>query len=324
MLSRHSMTLLLLLLSTSLVSCGGKDDGLGYEDGLTEEPPTPPPLEGVDATHLVASFPQVPVKEGEFWVRPGSVSNIVKKQQPELEAKTEPAEVEVAGAESATTRESRERSEKPAEERPVVTDGRDAANEQLVAEHTAPSPPPPTISPPRRAQKEAAPSQATMRDRVTRAAPPTPTGSSTDRPPVVERKATAPDSKATAPRSAPSTATAPTEPAKSDVPSNNLSVAKAALATKIENRQPIGISDSFAEGTRVYLFNTILNPGGKGILVHHKWYRGEERVTSIKLSIKAARWRTWSVIPVYGKGPWRVDIVEPSGRVIHTEKFTVN
>ncbi len=327
MLSRHSMTLLLLLLSTPLVACGSEDDGLGHDDGLTDEPPTPPPLEGVDATHLVASFPQVPVKEGEFWVRPGSVSNIVKRQQPEVEAKAEPPEVVLAGAESSTAREVDERSEKPVEESPVVVDGRDAANEQLVAEHAAPSATPPESAPPRRAREEVAASpatDATNRDRAARVAPPAPTGASTNSPPLVERKAAAPRGDAAASGSGTATAPSPPEPARADVPSNNLSVAKAALATKIENRQPVGISDSFAEGTRVYLFNTILNPGGKGILVHHKWYRGDERVTSVKLSIKAARWRTWSVIPVYGKGPWRVDIVEPSGRVIHTEKFTVN
>jgi len=336
-LSRHSITL--LLISILVASCGTGDDGVGLDDGLGEEPPTPPPLEGVDAKHLVASFPQVPIKEGEFWVRPGSVSNIVKKQQPEVVPEAEPAELPIAGAESPVAQEAEGQAPVPADEQSPPADGRNAANEQLVAEHAAPSAPPPAGAEPRRTQRESttSPSATTTRaerDHPTRANPPDPISPGTNRQPVRERVAevakiegVAEVTKREAPGASGSdalTVTKPVEPARSERESNNLSVAKAALATKIDNRQPVGVSDSFAEGTRVYLFNTILNPSGQSILIHHKWYRGEERVTSIKLSIKAARWRTWSVIPVYGKGPWRVDIVEPSGRVIHTEKFTVN
>jgi len=296
------MTLLFLLM-LPLVACSN-DASTSLDDGSHEEPPTPPPLEGVDATHLVESFPQVPVKEGEFWVRPGSVSNLVKKQQPE--PVEEPAEEALPAVEADGTS-----AEKVADSPAGEAGNKDAANEQLVAEYAAPSTPPPTTKPlPETPTRDR---EATRPQVQTAAAKPEPIAVK-PAPEVAkpEPVAVKPAAAAAKPRAAES------------APSNNLSIEKAALATKIENRQPIGVSDSFAEGTRVYLFNTILNPDGKAILIHHKWYRGEERVTSIKLSIKAARWRTWSVIPVYGKGPWRVDIVEPSGRVIHSEKFTVN
>jgi hypothetical protein len=300
---------LLLLLTLPLVACG-EDASTSLDDGAGEEPPTPPPLEGVDATHLVQSFPQVPVKEGEFWVRPGSVSNLVKKQQPEPVEKPSSESAAPPAPPSAAARE--------VAEAPLDTAGnQDAANEQLAAEYAVPSTPPPDTEIPRDTQKRG--QKVTTPQRPSAAIKPAPTATK-PAPTAIKPAPTATKPAPTATKPAPTA----TKPASTEAASNHLSVEKAALATKIENRQPIGVSDSFAEGTRVYLFNTILNPDGKTILIHHKWYRDEERVTSIKLSIKAARWRTWSVIPVYGKGRWRVDIVEPSGRVIHTERFTVN
>jgi len=271
----------LLLASTLLASCGessGVDDRLVLE----EEPPTPPPLDGVDAAQLVTAFPQEPVREGEVWVRPGSVSNIVKKQQPP-EPEPAPAKPDEVAAPAPVGA--------PAMEAEAVPE---AANEQLVAENTVPDEPPaprPMANP------------AADRDKPSTVSPPT----------------------AAAPRATPADATAVAKPqAQALQETNNLSVARAALAARIENKQPVGVADTFSEGTRVYLFSTILKPDATPMLIHHRWYRGEERAASIKLSVKAERWRTWSVIPVYGKGPWRVDIVEPSGRVIHSEKFTVN
>jgi len=303
----RSATVALLAAALLLPACGqgSHNDDLIL---LEEEPPTPPPLEGVDATHLVAAFPQEPVRPGEVWVRPGSVSNLIRKQQPPEPEPPPPAEIEPPASDT------------PAPEATRTDTAAVAANEQLVAEGAGPQgepkapsaePPRPSAEPPRpSAERRSAPAEAPAP--AARRAP-TPTGT----PPAAARAAIAEPDRASAATPAP-----PTEPVQRE--SNNLSVARAALATKIEERQPVGISDTFTEGTKVYLYNMIINPGGEPILIHHKWYRGDERVAAVKLGIKAARWRTWSVIPVYGKGAWRVDIVEPSGRVIHSEKFTVN
>jgi hypothetical protein len=273
-----------------------------------DEPPTPPPLEGVDATHLIAAFPQEPIRAGEVWVRPGSVANLIKKQQPPEPEPPPPAEDEPPAADAPPTQQAE------AEAAAV------AANEQLVAEGASPQGEPEAP----RAGREA-PRAGREAPRAERRRPPA-------EPPVpVARRAPAPTGTplpaAEAAVAEPAAASA-TSPAPAAAPgqreSNNLSVARAALGTGIEDRQPVGISDTFTEGTKVYLYNMILNPEGEPILIHHKWYRGGERVAAVKLGIKTARWRTWSVIQVYGKGAWRVDIVEPSGRVIHSEKFTVN
>ena len=310
MLLRCWLTLLLLL-PLVLIACGGGNDSELPPAGFDNEPPTPPPLEGIDVSHLVEGFPQVPVQAGEFWVRPGSISNLLKKQQPPPVEELPVADVVPLAAMSPAAEQSDE-------DTTTVAADRETANEQLAAEHAAPSVVAVKVEDRRREVRSLRPPRVAGRGAVTEAvavakgrtvvmsnpSPAAQTPSSPAQQPVAVVQSV--------PATAPGTAA-----------SNNLSVAKAALAIRIENRQPVGVSDTFAEGTKVYLFNTILNPGGKVILVHHKWYRGEERVTSIKLSIKAARWRTWSVIPVYGKGPWRVDIVEPSGRVLHTEKFTV-
>ncbi len=289
MLLRHAFQTLLLA-SALLAACG--DDSVDPNDlqFAQDEPPTPPPIEGADANHLLASFPQEPINPGEVWVRPGSVSNIIKKQQPESPEAATPQAVE------STT-------PVPAAIEPAA-DGPTAANDQLVAEYT-----PPTAAPkPTPAAPPKVPAPA-----ATGAAAAPATSSSTPASPSPAAKPTAPAAK---PK--------PTSAAPAVEKTNNLSVGPAALATKIENRKPIGVSDTFADGTRIYLFSTILNPDGHATHVRHKWYRGEEVIASIKLSVKSPHWRTWSVVPAFGKGSWRVEVLAPNGKVIHTEKFTVN
>ena len=131
MLLRHSLKSLLIA-AALLAACG--DDSVDPNDlqFAQEEPPTPPPIEGADANHLLASFPQEPINPGEVWVRPGSVSNIIKKQQPESPEAAIPPAVESAAP-------------VPAASVPAPA-GPTAANDQLVAEYapptTAPKPTP--------------------------------------------------------------------------------------------------------------------------------------------------------------------------------------
>ncbi len=327
---------LLLPYLALLAACGGS--GHGDQQALAEqEPPTPPRLEGVDAVHLVEAFPQEPIKEGEAWVRPGSVSNIVKKQQPEppsvptatdttADRKAEPSNASARqslpgsaaqGGEGMISEASRELAANPT-----------AANEQLAAELVA-DPTPPRQQGQARSTAKAEPNKparsANAQPVVGEPASPAANTSAAS----TTRRTTTSEAIGTTDQAARPASTAQTNAATTNkelvapTAADKLSVATAALATRIENRQPVGVADRFAEGTRVYLFNTIINPDGNKVLVHHRWYRGEERAASVKLSVKAARWRTWSVIPVYGKGPWRVDVVAPSGRVFHTERFTV-
>lgn len=94
------------------------------------------------------------------------------------------------------------------------------------------------------------------------------------------------------------------------------------LAKGVQNRQPVGIADSFADGQEITCFMRVRNPGPKRTL-RHQWYHGDTRKSSVAISVGGPTWRTWTQRPVYGTGSWRVDIVDEAGEVLHTVPFEV-
>ena len=59
--------------------------------------------------------------------------------------------------------------------------------------------------------------------------------------------------------------------------------------------------------------------------IFHKWYFRDRLATRKKLTLKPPRWGTFSSIQLRqeDKGPWRVDIVDSSGRVIDVLRFSI-
>ncbi|MBI4774526.1 MAG: DUF2914 domain-containing protein [Deltaproteobacteria bacterium] len=59
--------------------------------------------------------------------------------------------------------------------------------------------------------------------------------------------------------------------------------------------------------------------------VLHKWFRKDILVTSIKLALEPPRWSTFSSIELRSadKGPWRVDVVDETGKVLAALRFSV-
>lgn len=156
-----------------------------------------------------------------------------------------------------------------------------------------------------------------------RDAPPLDEATPTPQPPTEATPTPRPSTQATpglgsSPALSPASGEGATTPA-----SGELVVLRAALAPRLEDREPVGVTDSFAEGARVYCFTKIGNDGGQRRTVRHRWYREGERKASIDLAIRAKAWRTNSNIRVYGKGTWRVDVVDEQGTVLRSLPFTV-
>jgi len=94
------------------------------------------------------------------------------------------------------------------------------------------------------------------------------------------------------------------------------------LSSAVTDRKPAGIGTSFKDGTEVFCFMRVTNPGPARAL-RHEWYFEGTRKSSIKLNVKGPTWRTWSSRPVYGVGAWRVDVVDEEGAVLQSAPFTV-
>ncbi|RPI73147.1 MAG: DUF2914 domain-containing protein [Desulfobacteraceae bacterium] len=59
--------------------------------------------------------------------------------------------------------------------------------------------------------------------------------------------------------------------------------------------------------------------------INQVWYFGETERAKVTLPIKSAAWRTFSskIIQVHEVGKWRVDILDPDGKVLKTVEFEI-
>lgn len=110
----------------------------------------------------------------------------------------------------------------------------------------------------------------------------------------------------------------------SEVPSGakTLMFDKVVLASSVVDRTPRGEGTSFKNGTKVFCWMAVTNPGSKRRL-SHQWFHNGTRKSNIPVKIGGPTWRTWTARPVYTTGAWRVDIVDENGRVLHSVAFEV-
>ena len=79
-----------------------------------------------------------------------------------------------------------------------------------------------------------------------------------------------------------------------------------------------------AEADTVYLC-TRVSGAEPGTVLHHVWFKGDEQVADVELTINGSPWRTWSrkTILAGETGPWRVEVRDAAGTVLQTVSFTV-
>jgi len=135
--------------------------------------------------------------------------------------------------------------------------------------------------------------------------------------PVVEM----PASEATTSETPPDDVPAPS--GANSVSAHQLTVAEAGLGTGVVEHALTGRSDRFAEGTRVFFWNRVLN-GEQGMVLRHIWKLGDEIVMNSELVIGGPHWRTYSsyTLPPGSTGDWTLEAIGPDGRVLFHTEFT--
>jgi len=60
-------------------------------------------------------------------------------------------------------------------------------------------------------------------------------------------------------------------------------------------------------------------------IIYHRWYHRGELTTQVKLKLQPPRWATYSSIQLReaDKGPWQIEIVDESGRIYETLRFSI-
>jgi cytoskeletal protein RodZ len=99
-------------------------------------------------------------------------------------------------------------------------------------------------------------------------------------------------------------------------------IAEYGVGTAVENRQLVGQSDRFTEGTRVW-FWTRVEGGSPGDRIDHVWFREGVEATHISLEIGGSSWRTYSIQTLFAgaAGDWAVEARDDAGRVLARSEF---
>lgn len=99
--------------------------------------------------------------------------------------------------------------------------------------------------------------------------------------------------------------------------------ATAIVCTGVQDRAPVGAAERFPSTVgQLYCLSEVRNGADK---VVHVWYHNDKEVRRTELTVKAARWRTWSTknVPATWTGQWKVEVQDASGKVLATSSFVV-
>lgn len=105
----------------------------------------------------------------------------------------------------------------------------------------------------------------------------------------------------------------------------SLRLAASAVCRGVVDRTPIGKGSVFAADTpALYCFTHVVGAVAETAVVH-RWYCNGKRLSTVRLPVKSASWRTYSrqrLLPEQ-VGDWRVEIWTRTGRHLETILFFV-
>ena len=104
-----------------------------------------------------------------------------------------------------------------------------------------------------------------------------------------------------------------------------IDVDRAVVATAVEDREPIGVAETFPATVGELVFYTTLSGDFGPTTVEHVWLREGEEKARVSLDVTGPRFRTWSTkkIPAEWAGAWTVRLLDPAGNELTSVDFTV-
>ena len=106
---------------------------------------------------------------------------------------------------------------------------------------------------------------------------------------------------------------------------NEFTIARLVIGTGVENREPVGVAETFPATTeKVYCFleaTEIL----KDTEVSFVWFLGEKEMLKTNLPLQTGpKWRTFADKNIGGmKGDWKVEVRDVKGNLVKDIKFKV-
>jgi hypothetical protein len=112
---------------------------------------------------------------------------------------------------------------------------------------------------------------------------------------------------------------------KSKQSDGQITLVVAALCEDIQGNLPINPTTVFSIERRKAFCFTSFDPVPQKTVIYHHWFHRDRPSAKIKLTLKPPRWSSYSSIQlrVDDIGPWRVEIVDFEGQIIHILRFSI-
>lgn len=106
---------------------------------------------------------------------------------------------------------------------------------------------------------------------------------------------------------------------------NEIGLVKAVMCEEIKGSVPQDLTTIFSIERRTAVCFTAFDPVPKQTDTYHHWFHRDTPSARIKLTLKPPRWSTYSSIKLRAEdiGPWRVEITDSKGNIIHVLRFSV-
>ncbi len=104
-----------------------------------------------------------------------------------------------------------------------------------------------------------------------------------------------------------------------------LSLIQAVMCDGIKEYSPLNPAIVFSIKTGKVSCFTSFDPGPEEMYIYQKWYHRDKLSTKQRLLLMPPRWSTFSSIQLReaDKGPWRVEITDHEGKVLHILRFSI-
>ena len=111
----------------------------------------------------------------------------------------------------------------------------------------------------------------------------------------------------------------------SDTAAGNLALIQAVMSEDLQERLPQNITTVFSIESRKAICFTSFDPVPEKTVIYHHWFHRDRPSAKVKLTLKPPRWSTYSSIQfrVQDIGPWRVEITDPKGQILHILRFSI-
>jgi hypothetical protein len=104
-----------------------------------------------------------------------------------------------------------------------------------------------------------------------------------------------------------------------------LTLGEAVMCEEIKGRKPVNKTILFSIAARRAICFTSFSKVPEKVIIFHNWYKYDKLIAKVRLRLTPPQWSSLSSIPLKekDKGPWRVEVIDPKGKLLRVLRFSV-